>query len=198
MTLFCFVLQSKIRDAWWISTNWHKQREHQAVSQTINWNLSPPYVVTQTHWLAGSQLIGRWKANEASMQETQKEGVFWYHRVKLELTATGCFYCQEVYLGLKAIWFKGDKAVKSYQTEKTHLPWRIPELPCLHRLTEWNGMGRVLLLHSIPGTSGLLAIAGNRVVRLDKLLTKYSDPLSCYYFGQLSFYSYTSCFNLYK
>lgn len=138
MTLFCFVLQSKIRDAWWISTNWHKQREHQAVSQTINWNLSPPYVVTQTHWLAGSQLIGRWKANEASMQETQKEGVFWYHRVKLELTATGCFYCQEVYLGLKAIWFKGDKAVKSYQTEK-HI--YLGESPSCLVSTGWqNGM----------------------------------------------------------
>lgn len=93
---------------------------------------SPTYVVTQIPWLAGSPLIRRWKANEAGMQETQnrKEGGFSCHGVKLELIVTGCFCCQGVYIGLKAIRFKGDKAAKSYETKDHHI-YLEESLSCL-------------------------------------------------------------------
>lgn len=57
------------------------------------------------------------------MQETpnRRKGFFSHHRVKLELIIMGCFCCQEVYVGLKAIRFKGDKAVKSDETEKHNI-----------------------------------------------------------------------------
>lgn len=79
--------------------------------------------------------------------------------------------------GLKAIRFKGDKASRIYETQNhQHLPYRVHKTPHLHRLRECNG---VLLPQPVPGTSKLLAIAGNRVVKIDKPLIQSSDPLSC-------------------